>query len=286
MKRAVLTLDVEDWYHLDYFDRQNCDVESSMLDGMYRYIDVINSLGIKSSFFVLGEIAERNTEFFRDLALKGHDIGSHGWDHTRPLTMSICDFERDIRRSFEILKKINGHDCFGYRAPCFSLDRLRLDIVKTVGFSYDASRIDFGQHPLYGSLDMVGYKTRSKGVYELDNFFEFEATTLQAFNRQFPISGGGYLRLLPWQLMKYMIQKHLSSNDLYVLYLHPFELSNAVAPEVPSETSFPTKLRFSLGRRKTEEKLKRLVELLRSNGYSFSTFSESRQALMNEESRI
>ena len=67
MKRAVLSLDVEDWYHLDYFDRAECDTTSSLLDGLDAYIELIESLSIPSSFFVLGEIAEQRVEFFKNL---------------------------------------------------------------------------------------------------------------------------------------------------------------------------------------------------------------------------
>ena len=50
MKKAVLTLDVEDWYHLDYFDRTKCNVNYSLLDGLDVYVEILNSLSLPSSF--------------------------------------------------------------------------------------------------------------------------------------------------------------------------------------------------------------------------------------------
>ena len=85
------------------------------------------------------------------------------------------------------------------------------------------SRIDFGDHPLYGSIDMAGYEKRFNAVYQNDYFIEFEATTLSALGKNIPIPGG-YLRLFPWLLMKFVSQ-YLKSNDIYVFYIHPFELS-------------------------------------------------------------
>ena len=38
-KVAVISIDVEDWYHLDYFDRSACDVSQSLLDGLDVYVD-------------------------------------------------------------------------------------------------------------------------------------------------------------------------------------------------------------------------------------------------------
>ena len=205
MKKAVLTLDVEDWYHLDYFDRRECNTNNSLLDGLDVYVDLLEALSIPSSFFVLGEIAESKIEYFRDLVKSGHDVGSHGWNHIRPMTLGIDEFRADLHRSRDVMKEINGERCFGYRAPCFSLDRERLDIVRDSGFAYDSSRIEFGDHHLYGSIDMNGYDKLSDAVYQCGKFMEFEATTLSVLGKNIPISGGGYLRLFPWLLMKTLV---------------------------------------------------------------------------------
>ncbi len=274
MKKAVLTLDVEDWYHLDYFDRRECNTNNSLLDGLDVYVELLESLSLPSSFFVLGEIAETKIAFFKDLVKSGHDVGSHGWNHRRPMTLGIDEFRADLQRSGDVMKEINGERGFGYRAPCFSLDRERLDIVRDSGFAYDSSRIDFGNHPLYGSIDMHGYDKLSEAVYRSGEFMEFEATTLSVLGKNIPISGGGYLRLFPWLLMKTLVSQYLKKNDLYVLYIHPFELSQLQVPAVPKSTSTLTKFRYSHGRNTVVDKITRLVDLLRSNGYSFTTFSE------------
>jgi polysaccharide deacetylase family protein (PEP-CTERM system associated) len=274
MKKAVLTLDVEDWYHLDYFNRHECDTNNSLLDGLDVYVDLLESLSLPSSFFVLGEVAETKIDFFKGLVKSGHDVGSHGWNHIRPMTLRTDEFRADLYRSRDVMKEINGERGFGYRAPCFSLDRERLDIVMGSGFAYDSSRIDFGSHPLYGSIDMHGYDNLSKAVYRSGEFFEFEATTLSVLGKNIPISGGVYLRLLPWFLMKTLISQYLKKNDLYVLYIHPFELSQLPVPAVPDSTTALTKFRYSHGRNTVVDKITRLVDLLRFNGYSFTTFSE------------
>lgn len=274
MKKVVLSLDVEDWYHLDYFDRHECDTNNSLLDGLDVYVELLESLSIPSSFFVLGEIAESRINFFKDLIKSGHDVGSHGWSHIRPMTLGIDEFRIELHRCRDIMKEINGERSFGYRAPCFSLDRERLDIVRDSGFAYDSSRIDFGNHPLYGSIDMHGYDKHSEAVYLNDDFMEFEVTTLSVLRKNIPISGGGYLRIFPWFLMKKLVSQHLKTKNIYVLYIHPFELSKLEIPPMPRSTSTLTKFRYTYGRNKVQEKIIRLVNLLEDNGYSFTTFSE------------
>ena len=81
--------------------------------------------------------------------------------------------------------------------------------------------------------------------------------------------------------MKTLISRYLKKNDLYVFYIHPFELSKLDIPEVPSSTSIITKFRFAHGRDSVEDKITRLVDLLRSNGYTFTTFSEIQKDIVS-----
>lgn len=281
MKKAVLSLDVEDWYHLDYFNREECDTSYSLLDGLDVYIDLIESLSLPSSFFVLGEIAESRVNFFKDLVKSGHDVGSHGWSHIRPMTLTIDEFRSELNRCRDIMKAINGERGFGYRAPCFSLDRERLEIVRDAGFAFDSSRIEFGNHPLYGSIDMHGYDKYSEAIYRYKNFIEFETTTHSVLHKNIPISGGGYLRIFPWFMMKSLVSQYLKTNNIYVLYIHPFELSKLNVPPLPRSTSTLTKFRFAFGRMSVEEKIKRLVNLLADNNYTFTTFSEIQKDIIS-----
>lgn len=279
MKKAVLSMDIEDWYHLDYFDQNECDTSQTMLDGLDVFLELLDSLSISSSFFVLGEIANKEINLYKDLIRCGHDISSHGWNHKRPMKMTLNEFNEDLKMNVDLMKKINGDIKFGYRAPCFSIDRQRLDLVKKSGFSYDSSRIDFGSHPLYGSIDMKGFKNITDSVYSKDNFIEFEATTHAVFRKNVPISGGGYLRLLPWPLMTRLVKDYLLSNDLYVLYIHPFELSNSSLPLIPASTSHFTKFRFSHGRKNVLSKIKKLIDVLDSKNYEFTTFNKIYQEI-------
>lgn len=282
MKKAIFSIDVEDWFHLDYFDRHECDQSISYLDGLDIYVDLINSLSIPSSFFVLGEIAQTRVNYFKNLVDSGHDVGSHGWDHQRPLSMNTNQFREDLKRCSVVMKEINGVRGYGYRAPCFSLDRERLEIVKESNFIYDSSKISFNSHSLYGSLNVSDFTKITDSIYQKDNFFEFEVSTQEILKKNIPISGGGYLRIFPWNLTKELVRNYLKKNDIYVLYIHPFELSQLSAPNFPSSTSSLTKFRFQYGRKKIKDRLEKLVELLHFHGYEFTTFSELQNDLQHK----
>lgn len=281
MKKAIFSMDVEDWYHLDYFDRSQCDENISYLDGLFNYVDLMNSLSIPSTFFVLGEIAEKKIDYFKDLVRLGHDVGSHGWDHQRPLTMTYSEFKDDLHKCLPSMKEINGNRNFGYRAPCFSLDRDRLEIIKESGFKYDSSKISFNNHSLYGELNISDFNRNTDAIYNNEDFYEFEVSTQEIFKTNIPISGGGYIRIFPWSFTKSLIKRFLKKNDIYILYIHPFELSSYQAPQYPASTSNLTKFRFQYGRRAVKNRLIKLVKLLHSYGYEFTTFTDIRNELIN-----
>lgn len=283
MKVAVLSMDIEDWYHLEYFDHRACNRSQSLLDGIHVYRDFLARYGIHSSFFVLGELIEPLRNVLCELVMDGHDLGVHGWEHTLPMKMTIDEFSRDLRRAKKALENIIRMPVQGYRAPCFSLNRDRLDQVHAAGFEYDSSRILFAEHPLYGRLDLDGYLELSPNIYRNDTFFEFQVSSHPFAGRNFPVSGGGYIRIFPWFLMRRLIKSYLQQNELYVLYIHPFELSPQPTPSLPIGTQWPTRIRFKLGRSSVMGKLSALIDLLMADGCRFMTFSKLRQELLAQQ---
>jgi polysaccharide deacetylase family protein (PEP-CTERM system associated) len=282
MKYAVLTMDIEDWYHLDYIDSFQSNKNYSLLDGVDVYCQILDDYNIPSSFFVVSEIAKSISSTLNTLVNQKHEIACHGPDHIRPANITPNKFYNELKKSKIIIEDLTGTSIEGYRAPCFSIDRPKLDLVKKAEFLYDSSRINFTAHPLYETLNMDGYETVKNNIFRLNKFFEFELSTLPIFGKNIPVSGGGYLRLLPWGISKRLIKSYLSKNEIYILYLHPFELSKKMNPNFPINTSFGNRLRFKTGRKSVSKKLIKLINLLKNNEYSFTTFSLLRKELLKK----
>ena len=92
MKVAVLTMDIEDWYHLDYFDSSRGNKNYSLLDGIDVYREILTKYNIPSSFFVLSEIAKSISSTLDEILIEKHEIGSHGLNHIRPITIPKSEF--------------------------------------------------------------------------------------------------------------------------------------------------------------------------------------------------
>jgi len=282
MKYAVLSMDIEEWYHLDYLRENDCDRTYSLLDGIYSFLDIVDSYRIPGSFFILGELIQGISDTLRELDTLGHDLAIHGWDHSLPIKMDIRAFEEDVERSKKELEDVLGKRVCGYRAPCFSMDRKRLDALQKIGLKYDSSRILFREHPLYKEVNISGFTKVSNNIFRLNDFFEFQVSTLKLGGRQIPVSGGGYIRIFPWFVMKRLLNRYITCQDLYVFYIHPFELSSKKNPPFPTDTSQIDKLRFCIGRSSVAYKLHSLINILKDRQFCFTTFSSLRRKILNE----
>lgn len=90
-KYAIITMDVEDWYHT-YFPEANVDRSISLLDGLDVALDIMKKDDIHGSFFVVGEIADKLADKLREMDKEGHDIAVHNCQHLRPVTMTPDEF--------------------------------------------------------------------------------------------------------------------------------------------------------------------------------------------------
>ena len=65
---------------------------------------------------------------------------------------------------------------------------------------------------------------------------------------------------------------YLKNAEVFVLYIHPFELSNEKMPRVEG-SSFLTNVRARKGLGKVTGKIEQLVSILMENGFEIKTFS-------------
>ncbi len=269
-KYAIITMDVEDWYHT-YFPEIEVDRSQSLLDGLDVALDIMDKKNIKGSFFVVGEIADMLSNKLRTMDAIGHDIACHNWVHLRPVTMTVEEFREQLIMAKNKLEEILGHPVSGYRAPSFGIDDEHLCVIME-NFSYDSSKIKPQKSSKYGELHLNGFKESSPCIHRKGDFTEFEVST-QKIGSMNMLLGGGYIRMLPWPFMKWMTAKYLKTGQPYVMYIHPIDLSPKPMPRVPGE-SFDRYLRTHIGRSDMVRRFKAVIKMLEDAGYEFVTFEQ------------
>ena len=268
MKIFFLTLDLEEWYHLEYFkdirENQSFDHFIFKLDNFFNLLDQMN---IKITVFVVAELAEKHPEIIKKISDNGHEIACHGLNHDLVYNKSYSDFKSELIKAKQILEKITSKPVYGYRAPCFSMMDDRFEVLKELNFKYDSSYIKFSQHSLYRNLRLDGFVNKENLIYKNNEFYEFEVPTFNFFNLfQLPISGGGYFRILPYFIFKFLFKIYSFKHKNFNFYIHPFELDDSIV--VVNNTSLKNKLRFNYGRKNNLNKLKKFIVFLDKN-YKF-----------------
>ncbi len=257
----ALTIDVEDYFQVSafapYIDRSHWDSRECRVE---RNVDQILKLlaehNVQATFFTLGWIAERYPKLVRSIVDGGHELASHGYGHERVSDLSEAQFFEDIHSAKSLLEDIGGTKVQGYRAPSFSIGSQNLwalDTLQRAGYRYSSSIYPI-RHDHYGMPDAPRFAYEAR-----DGLMEVPPTTMRMFNRNLPSSGGGYFRLLPYSLSRWMLRQ-VNSKDASpaVFYFHPWEIDKN-QPRVQG-VGLKTRFRHYVNIGRMEQRLGRLLQ--------------------------
>jgi polysaccharide deacetylase family protein (PEP-CTERM system associated) len=227
--RNAMTCDVEDYFQVSAFaphipraswPARECRVERNM----DRILGILDGAGVKATFFTLGWIAERYPQLVRRIADGGHELASHGYGHLRASDQDRAEFDQDIKSSKALLEDLSGQPVIGYRAPSFSIGAQNLwalDALQEAGYKYSSSIYPIA-HDHYGMPDAPRFAFHPNGEGGL---LEVPVTTIRIGQRNLPAAGGGYFRLLPYALSRWMMNRvNQADGQSAVFYFHPWEI--------------------------------------------------------------
>jgi polysaccharide deacetylase family protein (PEP-CTERM system associated) len=260
----AMSVDVEDYFHVaalaDAISRDDWDSMNARVDtNTCRLLDLFEATDTNATFFVLGWVAERHPTLVREIHERGHEIACHGYSHKLVYEQSPEEFRDETRKSRRILEDITGQSVEGYRAASYSItpqSLWALDILCEEGFVYDSSIFPV-RHDLYG---MPGAKRfpHMLGTPGGAEIAEFPPSTARLFGQNVPAAGGGYFRLYPYALSRWLIRRvNETERQPTVFYLHPWE----VDPDQPRvDVGWRSRFRHYNNLRKCEARLGRLLE--------------------------
>ncbi len=255
-----MSIDVEDWfcvYNLSrlipYADWDK--YESRVERNTARLLDLFARHQVEATFFVLGWVADRFPDLVKEIERRGHEVATHGYSHRLLTFMQPEEFRVDLRRSLEVLAKTASQEVRGFRAPSFSVTQKTLwaiDILRESGIRYDSSVFPVEFHPEYGIADA---ELRPHQLAE--GLTELPMGVAEVLGRRVPCCGGGYFRLYPYGMTRWLMRRCNQQGRPVMFYLHPWEAD----PEQPRVEGLPWSKRFRhyTNLEKTEERLERLL---------------------------
>jgi len=265
----ILTVDVEDWFHICGVKNHIPQTDLSQLESRVTYntlkiLEILYRKGVKATFFILGSVAKRHPDLIKQIQDADHEIATHGYSHRRVYTMTPSIFRKDLKKSVEIISHITNCTIKGFRAPEWSIrdDSLwALDILQQEGFVYDSSM---------APLNIIGnpkYRT-TPYVLNLDRGKLWEVPPLVGTTPlvNFPLGGGWGLRTFPYSLIRSAIRKLNNQDQPALIFLHPREFDHN-----NPRLRLPLVKRFVLdaGLESTEKRLDRLLD-----DFNFTTVSD------------
>jgi polysaccharide deacetylase family protein (PEP-CTERM system associated) len=243
--RNAMTIDVEDYFQVsafapyiarDSWPERECRVEANI----DRILAILEEGGVHATFFTLGWIAERYPAMVKRIVAGGHELASHGYGHLRASDQDRAAFMQDISSSKAILEDLGGQPVLGYRAPSFSIGHgnlWALDALSEAGYRYSSSIYPV-QHDHYGMPDAPRFAWHPEGA---NGLLEVPITTVRMGSRNLPAGGGGYFRLLPYSLSRWMMRKvNQEDGQPAIFYFHPWEID----PGQPRPEGINLKTRF------------------------------------------
>jgi polysaccharide deacetylase family protein (PEP-CTERM system associated) len=258
----AMTVDVEDYFQVSAFEKVinrhdwdsiACRVEANT----NRILELFNYNQVKATFFMLGWLAERYPILTRRIVDEGHELASHGYDHTRVINQNPSQFKQDIEKTKKILEDLSGVEVKGYRAASYSIGEKNLwaiEELKNAGYTYSSSIYPV-KHDLYGMHKAPRFAFKPRGD---DGVLEIPVTTIELFKEKLPAGGGGFFRLYPYFFSRWALrQVNKKDQRPAIFYFHPWEID----VEQPRLHSAPWKSRFRhyLNLDKTEGRLQRLM---------------------------
>jgi polysaccharide deacetylase family protein (PEP-CTERM system associated) len=259
------TVDVEEYFQVSAFEshikRSAWEgLESRVCANVSRVLDLLDCHDARATFFVLGWVARRYPHLVREIAGAGHEIASHGWDHSRVTDQSPEAFRESVRRTKDILEDQSGKPVVGFRAPSFSIVpgcEWALDVLIEEGYRYDSSLF-----PVRRSG--YGYPDGLRDPHWLErppgHLAEVPPATLRCCGVNIPAGGGAYFRVLPYGLVRATLRDYERRCVPATFYIHPWEID----PEQPRlDVPYLARLRHYSGLQQAAGRLERLLSEFR-----------------------
>lgn len=261
----ALSFDLEDWFHMigiaGVDDPQTWDGLPSILERRSAEIlDLLDAHKVRATFFIVGWIAERYPAVIRDIAARGHEIGTHSHWHRTVNSLTPESFAEDLAQSIAAIEAACGVRPRGFRAPSFSIVpgiEWAFDVILEAGLTYDASLFPAARsHGGYPCPQGPHRVTTPKGRV----LPELPMSTTRLLGKEIGFSGGGYLRLLPGAVICQSVAWLNAQGLPAVVYLHPADFAtDRPHVKMPLARRFKTRVGLS----STRPKLRQLLERFR-----------------------
>lgn len=213
----IFSVDLESFSHreLDLLKRQH-ERRQETPRAVNLLLKLLKAYKIKTTFFVVAELADQYPELITKIKTDGHEIGYHTHRHT--ILRSSADLIRELKLSQKFLKRFRP---IGFRAPRMFFRKEYFPILFKYGFKYDSSGYDCYDQ---GHI-IAGVKEIPVSLFSL--LPHLPLAFPKNFNRSLlkgiPFGSGMFIGLMGQQIQS-LINWVNKKNQPAVIFIHPWQL--------------------------------------------------------------
>lgn len=230
MKNITITIDVE----------EDCPPmltsTRGMEEGLPKLLNLFKEEKIRATFFVTGVMAEQYPDLVKRIQEEGHELGCHGYTHTRFDRMRKEEAKTALKQAGKVLRKFENQ-VVSFRAPNLQFPASYLELLEGEGFLYDSS--------------IAAYKPGFFRNKNKSKIIRVPATITSSF-----------FRLPPDFFLPFI--RHVKAP---VIFVHPWEFVDM------SELPIRLDCKFNTGE-KALKNMEILIRTLKTENYRFLTLKE------------
>jgi len=98
-------------------------------------LDILKKEKVKATFFVVGQLVQKNPHVLRRIIKEGHIVGNHSWDHPNFLNISNKQIITQLENTSNLIYRITGKKPLLARPPYGNLDDRVIQIIQQSGYA-------------------------------------------------------------------------------------------------------------------------------------------------------
>ena len=173
----------------------NCEWEAEDID---QILDVLKKNNIKTTFFVLGEWAEKYPDKVKKMLENGHEVANHSDKHLSITDLSYEQMQEEILNCAKKIKKITGTETKLYRAPNGEYSDTLMQVASDNGYKvihWTVDSLDYQGLDSSQMWDRINKGLKNGSIILLHNGTDNTANSLETIIKNIQAKGYNIVKL-------------------------------------------------------------------------------------------
>ena len=265
-----MTVDVERISFEDNCYHDNI-AERVAQEGLPKLLYLFEKHNVKATFYLTAKYAKLAKQSLFSILEKGHEIGSHGFDHSE--YYDSLNYQQQVEiltKSKKIIEDIIGEEIMSFRAPALRINKHTVKALEYVGFNSDSSVASqrFDGPFTSGAIKKLAWLTANRKSYTMNYNNPYKKGDSNII--EIPITAfvwpfiGTHMRISPiitkFFQQLFMLESRITDKPL-VFLIHPNECINFTKHQTKRRGSFfSDNLRHSMKMKNLGEPAVELLE--------------------------